>query len=196
MTVRGDDLDKSNLRSNIIEKLKTLSAAERKNIEQSLEENLLTSEIWKQSSVIGITISHGFEWNTKSIIEAAWQNGKKVCVPKCQPKERKMDFYLINNYDQLEVVYYNLQEPKLEETEKITKNNIDLLVVPGLLFDKQGYRIGFGGGYYDRFLTDFTNKKLSLAANMQVVDKLPAELFDVPVDDVITENGFIIQGGL
>src|SRR5699024_12226715 len=73
----------------------------------------------KQSSVIGITISHGFEWNTKSIIEAAWQNGKKVCVPKCQPKERKMDFYLINNYDQLEVVYYNLQEPKLEETEKI-----------------------------------------------------------------------------
>src|SRR5699024_12323384 len=56
----------------------------------------------KQSSVIGITISHGFEWNTKSIIEAAWQNGKKVCVPKCQPKERKMDFYFINNFDQLE----------------------------------------------------------------------------------------------
>src|SRR5699024_12527576 len=111
MTVRGDDLDKSNLRSNIIEKLKTLSAAERKNIEQSLEENLLTSEIWKQSSVIGITISHGFEWNTKSIIEAAWQNGKKVCVPKCQHKERKMDFYLINNNDQLEVDNYHLQKP-------------------------------------------------------------------------------------
>ncbi|WP_217490462.1 5-formyltetrahydrofolate cyclo-ligase [Lentibacillus jeotgali] len=189
-------MDKSELRSDIIEKLQSLSAAERNDIEQLLAENLLTSEIWKQSSVIGITISHGFEWNTKLIIEKAWENGKQICAPKCLPKERKMDFYRINSYDQLEVVYYNLQEPKPRETEKITKHHIDLLVVPGLLFDKQGYRIGFGGGYYDRFLTDFTNKKLSLAANMQVVDKIPAASFDIPVDDVITESGFLRQGGL
>ncbi|GGK03346.1 5-formyltetrahydrofolate cyclo-ligase [Lentibacillus kapialis] len=188
-------MDKSNLRSNIIGKLQTLTATERRNIELSLKDNLLMSNVWRQSSVIGITISHGFEWDTESIIKTAWQNGKRICVPKCRAKEREMDFYKINNYNQLEIVYYNLQEPKPQETEKIAKNHIDLLVVPGLLFDKQGYRIGFGGGYYDRFLTDFTNKKLSLAADMQIVDKLPYESFDIPMDDVITESGFLKQGG-
>ncbi|TFJ94115.1 5-formyltetrahydrofolate cyclo-ligase [Lentibacillus salicampi] len=186
-----DELDKTELRRQMIQQLQTLSAVERKNIEEAMADNLMTSDVWKQSSVIGITISHGFEWNTKPLIETAWQNGKIVCVPKCLPEERKLDFYRINHYDQLEVVYYRLQEPKPRETEQVIKNKIDLLIVPGLLFDRKGYRIGFGGGYYDRFLTDYPNEKLSLAANMQIVDELPAESFDIPVDDIISETGFL-----
>ncbi|WP_209300535.1 5-formyltetrahydrofolate cyclo-ligase [Lentibacillus salicampi] len=184
-------MDKTELRRQMIQQLQTLSAVERKNIEEAMADNLMTSDVWKQSSVIGITISHGFEWNTKPLIETAWQNGKIVCVPKCLPEERKLDFYRINHYDQLEVVYYRLQEPKPRETEQVIKNKIDLLIVPGLLFDRKGYRIGFGGGYYDRFLTDYPNEKLSLAANMQIVDELPAESFDIPVDDIISETGFL-----
>ncbi|SFA70960.1 5-formyltetrahydrofolate cyclo-ligase [Lentibacillus halodurans] len=189
-------MEKSELRNNMIQRLKHIPAAERDEIEQALTERFVTSEIWKQSHTVGITVSHGFEWNTRRIIETAWRDRKTVCVPKCLPRDRKLDFYALQSYDQLEIVYHQLLEPKREETEQIHKHKIDLLVVPGLLFDRNGYRIGFGGGYYDRFLTDFPNHKLALAANMQIVDKLPAESFDIPVDDIITENGFLRYGGI
>lgn len=187
---------KKELRNDIIQRLNTLSDDERGKIEKELAANLVTSDGWKQAEAIGITISHGIEWNTKPIIETAWQEGKTVCAPKCLPEERQMDFYAFNRYDQLEKVYYQLWEPKPEETEKLTKRNIDLLVVPGLLFDRDGYRIGFGGGYYDRFLTDFPNRKLALASSKQIVEKLPTEPFDIPVDAIITESGFLQQGGV
>lgn len=186
-------MGKTKLRTDIIQKLKALSASEKKKIETKLTEHLTTSNVWRQADIIGITISHGFEWNTNPIIETAWRYGKKVCVPKCRPKERQLDFYIITSYDQLEVVYYNLQEPIPHKTEKISKHKIDLLIVPGLLFDRKGYRIGFGGGYYDRFLTDFRNTKLSLAATMQIIEEIPADPFDIPVDDIITEKGFLRQ---
>ncbi|QKY69460.1 5-formyltetrahydrofolate cyclo-ligase [Lentibacillus sp. CBA3610] len=188
-------MEKTELRKDIIHRLNNLSLSERDRIEQSLTEHLVTSDIWKQSEVIGITVSHGMEWNTRSIIEKAWQEGKTVCVPKCWPRERQLDFRIIDYFNQLESVYYNLWEPKPDETGKVMKNIIELLVVPGLLFDKNGYRIGFGGGYYDRFLIDFPNLKLSLAANRQIAEELPVEPFDIPVDEIITESGFIERGG-
>ncbi|SFD54272.1 5-formyltetrahydrofolate cyclo-ligase [Lentibacillus persicus] len=190
-----DELQKTELRKNMIEQLKNLSASERITIEKALAEHLMASDKWKQSDSIGITVSHGFEWNTKPIIEAAWCEGKTVCVPKCLPKERQMSFYKLIHFDQLEIVYHHLLEPNPQITEEIPKNKIDLLIVPGVLFDESGYRLGFGGGYYDRFLSDFPNRTLSLAANLQLVKKLPAESFDIPVDNVITEDGFLLKGG-
>lgn len=184
-------MDKTELRKNAISMLKSISEAERKNIEEKLTHNIVKSDVWKQSDVVGITISNGFEWNTKPIIETAWNEGKSICVPKCRPEERKLDFYRINTYEQLEVVYYNLLEPIPEETQKVDKGMIELLIVPGLLFDRNGFRIGFGGGYYDRFLSDFPNNRISLASNAQIVEGLPAEPFDIPVDSIITESGFL-----
>ncbi|SEQ18988.1 5-formyltetrahydrofolate cyclo-ligase [Virgibacillus subterraneus] len=184
-------MDKSELRKNAISMLKGFSEEERKNIEEKLTQNVVNSDFWKQSAVVGVTISNGFEWNTKPIIETAWNEGKSICVPKCRPKDRKLEFYKINTYEQLEVVYYNLLEPIPEKTEKIDKRMIELLIVPGLLFDGNGFRIGFGGGYYDRFLSDFPNKRISIASNEQIVEGLPAEPFDIPVDRIITESGFL-----
>ncbi|MFD1363053.1 5-formyltetrahydrofolate cyclo-ligase [Lentibacillus salinarum] len=192
----GDELEKKELRKHIIQRLQTIPDADRASIEEALTGHLVSSAVWQQADVIGITVSHGLEWNTEPIIQTAWKEGKTVCVPKCHPENRQMDFYIIHDYDQLETVYYKLREPIPEKTEKVAKQAIDLLVVPGLLFDREGYRVGFGGGYYDRFLTDFVHDKLALAANCQVVEKLPAEPFDIPVDAIITENGFLQQGGV
>lgn len=187
-------LDKVELRNTAIQQLKCISKSDRESIVKKLTSNLIHTDVWNQATIIGITISNGFEWNTKPLIEAAWSEGKTICVPKCHPKDRQMDFYQINTYEQLEVVYYNLLEPIPEETKKIGKQMIDLLIVPGLLFDRSGYRIGFGGGYYDRFLTDFPNNTLSLATTSQLVDQLPAESYDVPVTTIITESGRLGQG--
>ncbi|GGB29321.1 5-formyltetrahydrofolate cyclo-ligase [Virgibacillus dakarensis] len=189
-------MNKPELRQSIITYLKQLSTVEKQTIEKKLASYLITLDTWKQAKTVGITISQQLEWDTKPIIETAWEEGKTVCVPKCLPKEKKLIFYEFYTYNQLETVYYHLLEPKPDESIEVEKDNIDLLLVPGLLFDKKGYRIGFGGGYYDRFLSDFPNQTVSITSERQVVDQLPKESFDIPVSRILTENGLANQGDL
>ncbi|WP_249871092.1 5-formyltetrahydrofolate cyclo-ligase [Oceanobacillus saliphilus] len=182
---------KKELRENAIQALKDLQENEKLEIENMLTNKLLSSSLWNMSDTIGITMSQGFEWSTKPIIEAAWDQKKKVCIPKCYPNDKKLIFYELESFEQLEIVYYNLLEPKTDVTKQIEKNSIDLLLVPGLIFDRNGYRIGFGGGYYDRFLTDYINVSVSLCSANQLVDYIPVEQFDIPVNYLILENAII-----
>ncbi|WP_042223450.1 5-formyltetrahydrofolate cyclo-ligase [Oceanobacillus manasiensis] len=176
---------KAELRASSIEFLKNISDEDRYITEQSLKHQFVSHFLWEQASTIGITISQAIEWDTKPIIKAAWEAGKTVCVPKCSPKAKTLTFYKLDSFEQLEVVYYNLLEPNPDLTSPVGKEEINLLVVPGLTFDKQGYRIGFGGGYYDRYLADFSNSTISLIHSKQLVDRVPRELFDIPVEHTI-----------
>ncbi|MBA4601757.1 5-formyltetrahydrofolate cyclo-ligase [Thermoactinomyces sp. AMNI-1] len=180
---------KSELRKSMTDFLKGLSEREKREVEKKLLKNLLSSSLWNDAKTIGVTVSRGFEWNTMPIIESGWEQGKTICVPKCVPKEKKLVFYELSDFGQLEKSYYNLLEPKTEKTRKVEKSKIDLLIVPGLVFDHHGYRIGFGGGYYDRFLADFPNKTLSLAHTSQIREDLPIDSHDIPVQHLITETG-------
>ncbi|WP_343042060.1 5-formyltetrahydrofolate cyclo-ligase [Ornithinibacillus caprae] len=182
-------LEKKELRKATISKLKNLSIAERQKIEEQLIHNLLHSDQWNKANTIGITVSQGFEWNTKKIIEAGWKADKIISVPKCIPSDKKLDFYQLVNFNQLEVVYYNLLEPDPKQTNKIEFDQIDLLIVPGLLFDRYGFRIGFGGGYYDRLLANYTGETVSLVSEVQLVHEVPTETFDLPVKHLVTETG-------
>lgn len=184
-------LDKLELRQHMQAKLKSISSVEKKKIEQKLFEHLISSHLWKAANVIGVTISQPSEWNTKPIIDAGWKEGKMIVVPKCIPTDKKLHFYQFKSYDQLEMVYFNLLEPKPHLTKKMSKEVIDLLIVPGLLFDKNGFRIGFGGGYFDRFLVNFPNKSLALLSKMQLVNQLPVESHDISIQHLITEEGLI-----
>ncbi|AIF43421.1 5-formyltetrahydrofolate cyclo-ligase [Virgibacillus sp. SK37] len=184
-------MNKKELRVRAINMLKSQSETKRKEIERKLTEQLIHTTVWENATVIGITMAQGFEWDTKSIIEIAWKQGKQVCVPKCSPQDKLLHFHKITSFNDLEVVYYNLLEPIPEQTEYVSKEKIDLLIVPGLLFNKEGFRVGFGGGYYDRFLTDFPNNTVSLLSEEQLVSKLPKESFDIPVKQLITENKLI-----
>ena len=130
--------------------------------------------------------------DTRPIIEAAWKLGKKIAVPKCENQTREMDFRLINSYDNLEKVYFDLQEPIIKETVSIKKDDIDLQIVPGVVYASNGYRIGFGGGYYDRYLIDYKGDMVSLAFEKQTGQAVPFEAHDIPVQKIFTENGIII----
>ena len=97
-----------------------------------------------------------------------------------------MTFYKINSLDELVEGYYSIKTPPKIEKNIIKKDEIDLILVPGVGFDKNNYRIGFGGGYYDRYLKDFKGYTISLAFKEQIVEKVPTNEFDLPVDLVIT----------
>jgi len=181
---------KNKLRLQIINRLKQLSDDEKSDIEQLLCNYLFQSHIFQDAFVIGTTFSQDFEWNTRTIMKKVWDDQKTVVVPKTDPMKRQLEFFEINPNSELEIGYGNILEPKAETNKKVNKSEIDLLIVPGIVFDKYGYRIGFGGGYYDRFLTDFNQATVSIASNQQIIERIPIQPYDIPVDFLVTEDGF------
>lgn len=181
-------MDKKNLRKKTIHILNEMETQDHQSKSERIHIKLLMEETLKNSETVGITLSAFPEVETWSLIEKLWSNGKKVAVPKCNPKERTMQFHRIDSFDQLEVVYMMLKEPIPEKTTKVDPSNIDVLIVPGVVFDRNGYRIGFGGGYYDRFLSDYGGDTISLAFDCQIVDAVPTERYDLPVKCILTET--------
>jgi 5-formyltetrahydrofolate cyclo-ligase len=153
--------------------------------------NLFQQSVWKQAKTIGITISVGKEINTRTIIERAWLEGKNVAVPQTKWKSREMRFRLFSDYDQLEKVKFDLYEPKESLTSCIDHEEIDLLIVPGLCFDENGYRLGYGGGFYDRFLANFNSYTISLAFPFQYLRWLPRDKYDLQIHMLITPTKVI-----
>ena len=141
-----------------------------------------------KGKTIAVTMSVFPEVETHEIIKALWRMGKIVAVPKCEPKIHAMEFYGISNFDQLETVYLNIEEPKTSETTYISKQEIDVIIVPGVVFNEAGYRVGFGGGYYDRYLSVFNGEKISIAFDEQIVDTVPTEVHDIPVNIVLSDK--------
>lgn len=183
-------MDKKQLRKEAIHRQKSLPKEKKKQIELVLTSNLLTSNLWKESHTIGVTVSMSFEWDTLRIMKSAWKNNKTICVPQAIKEGNKLLFYRLDRLNELERSGYGILEPT-ENFTKIEKNDIDLLIVPGLLFDRNGYRIGFGGGYYDRFLVGFQNKTVSLLSEEQLIDQVPKTAHDIPVQYLVTEKGLL-----
>lgn len=184
-------VDKQKLRESMKEELGRLNEQERLAISKELHEELFQSKLWEEAETVGIYISFGTEWDTRNIIEEAFNSGKTIAIPKTFPETRKMDFYQITDQSQVKEGHFGIQEPNIEKATYLDKDKIDLLVVPGLVFSKDGYRIGFGGGYYDRFLVDFIHPTVSLVSKRQLQETLPINEYDLPVNYLITEDGII-----
>lgn len=179
---------KKELRKQARDIFKQISANEKTAIERHLAAQLWETTYWENAEKIGITISMDHEWNTKPIIEKAWEQKKIVAVPKCLPTSKQLKFYQLESFAALEESIFNLHEPKPAISKPVRGKDLDLVIVPGLLFDAKGYRIGFGGGYYDRFLATYPHTTISLLSHVQLVHGLPYESFDIPVDILLTDH--------
>lgn len=171
--------------------LSKLDETERIDVSNQIQKHLFESDLWKNAQTIGVHLSVGHEWDTREIVGRAFEEGRAVVIPKTIPDKRELEFYRITDFDQTVIGHFDLEEPDVEMTERVKKDDIDLLIVPGVAFTKNGYRIGVGGGYYDRFLTDFIHPTVSLLHTNQLVDTFPIEPFDIPVMYLITEEGII-----
>ncbi len=180
--------EKKQLRNEIRERLKKIPKPLYEHYSYTIAQELYKDPLWQSASIIGITISIPPEVDTYQIIRTAWAEGKKIAVPKCFAKEKQMDFRELQRFDQLESVYFGLLEPIETETVLVEKENIDLLIVPGLAFTQEGYRTGVGGGYYDRYLQHYQGNTLSLAFQEQLVSSVPIEEHDIPVGKIITNK--------
>jgi 5-formyltetrahydrofolate cyclo-ligase len=129
------------------------------------------------------------EVQTNAIIEYAFHNNIKLAVPKIENKQ--MDFYYIRKKEDLKVGFYGILEPN---TNQIAKDNHILMIMPGLAFDKECNRIGYGAGYYDTYLLanhHITIDKVALTYDFQLIDQLEVEPYDIKVDYIITPTKVI-----
>lgn len=142
---------------------------------------------FKKAKEIFTYISHNGEVGTDFLIKKIIGK-KKVVVPAVRGK--RMHLHELENAKDFKVGCFGIREPK-NCPRKAKIDSIDIVIVPGIAFDKTGHRIGFGGGYFDRFLKKLRSTTIGLAYEFQIIDKVPAHKYDVPVDFIITEERII-----
>lgn len=176
-------MDKATIRNKMIQKRLDLSSEE-----YTAKSNLIISKLKKHpdfinAKTIGIYVSFNNEVDTIALIQEIIKI-KKVSVPKTS--HHNMDFYLIDSFKELKLGNYGILEP--HNHRFINKDWIDLLIVPMVAYDKNNNRLGYGGGYYDRYLKDYHGSVIGLAFAFQQVKKLPVESFDLPIKTIIDEK--------
>ena len=176
---------KAELRKQVLQEMKAISQEQKQAMDQALTDQFLKHPFYQEAKVIATYLSFPHEFQTQELIEQALKDGKKVLIPKTYPKGR-MDF-VVYDPQQLVKTSFGLLEPQ-GDLEVVPASQIDLIHVPGLAFSKEGYRIGYGGGYYDRYLEHFTGHTLSTIYPCQIQDFIP-EKHDIPVEEVLIDEG-------
>ena len=176
---------KSELRKQVLQEMKAIPREQKQAMDQALTERFLNHPFYQEAKVIATYLSFPHEFQTQELIEQALKDGKKVLIPKTYPKGR-MDF-VVYDPQQLVKTSFGLLEPQ-GDLEVVDASQIDLIHVPGLAFTREGYRIGYGGGYYDRYLKLFTGHTLSTVYPCQIRDFIPED-HDIPVQEVLIDEG-------
>lgn len=168
----------------VLRKRNRLSKEEIAEKSKIIKEKLFNSEEYKKAKTIMFYVSFGSEVSTIDMIKESLKNNKIVCVPVV--KEKSMIPSIIKGIKELNKKnIYKIPEPS--RINKIKKEDIDLIIVPGVAFDKQSRRIGYGKGYYDKFLKDFKGKTIGLAFKLQILEIIPKDEWDIKLDKVISE---------
>ena len=172
---------KKALRKQVLQELKFLSAEEKEVMDAWLTEQLLLHPFYKEAKTIATYLSFPHEFQTTRLIEEAQKDGKNILIPKTY-SQGKMDFVLYEP-EKLERNSFGLFEPQGDFTI-LEPSQINLIHVPGLAFNPSGYRIGYGGGYYDRYLEHFPGQTISTIYPCQIQDFHP-DPHDIAVKEVI-----------
>jgi 5-formyltetrahydrofolate cyclo-ligase len=184
------------LRKEILEKRENIDIDIKKKMDKEILNRFYESKYYNEARNVFIYISYGSEIDTKDIINKALKENKRIYVPRTEFKTRIMDAVEISSLDKLIVNSYGILEPS-ENEPHIDPNGLDLILVPGVAFDRNGGRMGYGAGFYDRYFKKINGDnikritKLALAYDFQVIGEVPMEELDMPVDYIITEKEFI-----
>ncbi|SFE29893.1 5-formyltetrahydrofolate cyclo-ligase [Alteribacillus iranensis] len=184
-------MNKHDMRIHIRDQFKNKSQLQLSSASQKIYHHLFDWYGWENATNIAITMSTDNEIDTLPIIEKGWQERKNMAVPRVDPINRKLHFYKITAVEDTKKEFAGIREPDPARTELLDHSALELIIVPGLAFDKDKYRLGFGGGYYDRLLSRLSVLTCGLSLDFQLFDEVPREAHDIPLDAIVTENGII-----
>lgn len=178
--------DKQHLRRRMLKQRAAQDAEEKHEIDRRIAEQVRESTLYRQSACVFCYVSTPQEIDTHKILRHALAAGKTVCVPLCGA-QGEMSARRIRSLDELHTGAYGILEPDAA-AEEIVPAQIDLVIAPALACDRQGFRLGYGGGFYDRFLSRTDAACMALCAESRLVECLPREPFDRRCQFIITER--------
>lgn len=182
-------MNKSELRKVLKERRRAIEKSERLKKSTMICKSVTESHIFKESDVVMIYLSFSDEVDTEEIITTAFREGKKVIVPVVDGDV--MFASVLNSREQLKKGAFGISEPVIKEE---WTGKVDLCIIPGLGFDRKGGRIGFGRGYYDKFLSKTPCKRIGLAFSEQIAEDVFGEEHDISMDIIVTEEEMFYCG--
>ena len=190
LDVRGE---KRALRRRILRERDGLSAERRAAWSKTIGERLMARPEVLRARTVHLFASFGSEVETLPIVERLLASGRRPVLPVVLRETWTMKHAAIAGLDDLAPGFKGILEP----TDGCTcagPGEVDLVIVPGVAFDRQGGRLGYGGGFYDRFLAECPAPRIALAFSMQIVEAVPCEECDLPIDVILTEQEEIAPG--
>lgn len=173
--------NRTSLESNVVEKLSS-----------KINEYIINWEHYKKANAFMTYYSFRNEVLTDELINKAIEEGKTVVLPKSIKEGSKILPCIIKSLSELKKENYGIMEPPTDNL--LERDKLDIVFVPGVGFDKKGFRIGYGAGYYDRFLSDYKGIKVGVCFDLQVVDHAYNDSHDIAMDYIISEKGIIKIG--
>lgn len=188
MSVDEIRAQKARLRDEYRAKRAALPVQEKERRDERIARAVCSLEQYRRNDRILTYVSMPLEVDTRRIIRQALQDGKRVAVPRCVPQTRDMEFYEIRSLEDLARGTFGVEEP-LPKPENLVKDlKQGLCVVPALCYDRDGYRLGYGKGYYDRFLARFGGDVIGIGYHDERLPLLPRDRFDRAVRLVVTDS--------
>ena len=177
---------KEKLRANMLDRQRALTEDEKSQAEQKLVDRVTSMEFWRKSQKIGCYLAFRNELRTKKLIEKAWSQGKGVYVPVVEKSSFSMYFVQYEKTDELEKSAQGVFVPSREKS-KVRVGACDCFIMPACCLDQKGHRLGYGKGFYDRFLKKNKGKSLfiGVAYACNRVEKIPCEEHDVSCEEKI-----------
>lgn len=168
-----------------------LTPDEKLRLDKKISNRFLNLWYFRDCKLLMTYVSTPIEVDTTAILLQALESGKRVAVPYCITGTRNIDYYLITSLEDLAAGSFGVMEPIVEKCKKLETFDGALCIVPALSYDISGYRLGFGKGYFDRFLTNMDIKKIGICYDSCVFDEVPRGRYDKKVNMIVTESQII-----
>lgn len=182
-------MDKSSLRKEMIKKRRDIDQITRNDWDMQIYVKVISSEFYINSDVIFVYVSYNGEVDTHKLIKKALEDKKTVCIPRIISKAEGMEAVPIYGFNDLVTGSYGILEPT-KDVQPISPQKIDMALVPGVAFDREGGRLGYGGGFYDRYISQMRKDACiaALAYSIQLTDGIPMEPQDQKVSMIFTNK--------
>lgn len=189
MNMGGYIVEKKELRKKILALRDDLKSDEKEIMDDIIFSKLIKEKSFIDAKVVFLFVSYKSEVDTHRLIRYCFENDKVVCIPKVINKKDGMKALRITSFEDLKEGYKGILECD-DDLEEISTYNIDLVIMPGAVFDVNYGRIGYGGGFYDKFLGNLEKDifKIALCYDFQIVDEVPTENHDIKPNKIISDK--------
>lgn len=182
---------KKKLRAQTKEMRRSMSPVLKQSLDRKIKNKLLNLWAVREAEVVLCYVSTDIEVDTKELINALFQMGKRVAVPRCEGGKSEMNFYFIDSLSQLSPGSFGVEEPASIRENLVTDTQNSVCIVPAFMFDRNGYRLGYGKGYYDRYLSGYEGTSVGICYTENLQQKLYHGKYDRSVDLVVTDKEII-----